>query len=176
MWLHVRAFDAQGDIVAESGRYDTATHTLIRDADIRVYEAKQGITPEFAAVVGEPAGASFHFILNNTVIKDNRIPPRGYTVAGWNTRGLRPVGATYADGQHWDDVVYAVPESVVRVSVILYYQTASAEYIDFLKRTGGVDGAALHDLWTRSPSPPVVMAMAADPAIILYMPILAKDG
>jgi uncharacterized repeat protein (TIGR01451 family) len=174
MWLHVRAHDAAGALVYESGRYDPLTHTLIRDADIKVYEAKQGLTPELAALLGQPAGASLHFALNNTVAKDNRIPPRGYTQAAWDEAGLRPVGATYEDGQYWDETAYVLPATATRVSAVLRYQTASREYVDFLRANGGFDGEALYALWEDDPSPPVVMAIAADPANVMYLPLVLR--
>ncbi len=175
LWLNIRAYDAVGRPVYESGHYNWDTHRLVRDADVVVYEAKQGITPDLAAVLGKPAGASFHFILNNTVIKDNRIPPRGYTEEAWDEPGLRPVGANYEDGQHWDEIRYVLPTETVRVTAQLLYQTASTEYIEFLRDNGGIDGQQLYDLWTRNPSPPVVMASAADPSYGLFLPIIARS-
>jgi hypothetical protein len=62
----------------------------------------------------------------------------------------------------------------VRVTALLWYQTASAEYVEFLKATGGVDGEALHDLWTRNPSPPVLMAFDADPLQRVWLPIVLR--
>ena len=101
------------------------------------------ITPELAAVLGKEAGESFHFVLNNTTVKDNRIPPRGYTVAAYDRPGMAPVGARYANGQYWDETVYALPAGAVRVVASLYYQTASKEYIDFLRARGGAAGILL---------------------------------
>jgi hypothetical protein len=176
MWLHLRAYDAAGNLVYESGAYDEAGDRLIRDGDAKVYEIKQGITPDLASLLGKPAGASFHFVLNNTVVKDNRIPPRGYTQAAFDQDGLRPVDATYANGQHWDETTYTLPDDATRVAVWLYYQTASREYVEFLEANGGVDGLALYDLWTRNPSPPVLMAFAVTPPHELYMPIITKNA
>jgi hypothetical protein len=146
------------------------------DPDIKIYETKQGITPALAAALGRPelAGESFHFVLNNTVVKDNRIPPRGYTRAAFDQPGLRPVGATYADGQYWDDTVYVLPGTAERVVVTLYYQTSSIEYVDFLRSNGGVDGAALGELWETSKSPPEAMAMAWFPNHPFYLPIVVR--
>ena len=161
-------------MVYESGVYDPATASLIPDSDLKIYEAKQGLTPELGALLGLPAGESFHFVLNNTVIKDNRIPPRGYTQARFDRPGLRPVGATYPDGQYWDDTVYTLPQNSVRVSATLYYQTSSKEYIDFLRTNGGLDGATLGNLWDSSKSPPEVMAAAFDPSLDTYFPLIFK--
>ena len=174
MWLELRAYHATGAELYASGRLDPASQRLVRDPAIKVYEAKQGLTPDWAAYLGKPPGESFHFLLNNTVIKDNRIPPRGYVRATWDQPGLRPVGADYADGQHWDETAYDLPAGTTRVVARLWYQTASAEYIDFLKATGGVDGAALYDLWERNPSPPVLMATAADPSYRFWLPLILR--
>jgi uncharacterized repeat protein (TIGR01451 family) len=173
MWIHLRAYDAGGALVYESGAYDPATG-LDRGNDAQVYEVKQGITPALADHLGVKAGDSFHFVLNNTVVKDNRIPPRGYTVAGYDQPGLRPVGATYADGQHWDEATYDLPSEATRVLAVLYYQTASKEYVDFLEANGGVEGETLGQLWEESPSPPVRMTSAFVPANYLYLPLIVR--
>jgi hypothetical protein len=174
MWLNLKAFDANGTLLYESGAYNATTGELIADPDIKVYETKQGITPELAAVAKKPAGESFHFVLNNTVIKDNRIPPRGYTQAAFNVDGLRPVGATFADGQYWDDTSYVVPAQAERVSAVLYYQTSSKEYIDFLRTNGGLDGLTLGQLWDSSKSPPEVMAVGLVNPLNAYFPVIFK--
>ncbi len=174
MWLNIKAYDADDNLVYESGAYDTTTGELTPDSDIKIYEAKQGLTPELAAVLGIPAGESFHFVLNNTVIKDNRIPPRGYTQTNFDKPGLRPVGAAYADGQYWDDTEYRLPGNTDRVTVRLYYQTASKEYVDFLRANGGLDGESLGTLWNSSKSPPEIMVTAFIPAQIYYFPLIFK--
>jgi hypothetical protein len=174
LWINLKAYDGDGQLIFESGAYDPATGILTEDPDIKIYEAKQGLTPELAAVLDKPAGESFHFVLNNTVIKDNRIPPRGYTQAAFDKPGLRPVGITYADGQHWDETSYTLPAQTERVAVTLYYQTSSKEYIDFLRSNGGIDGNTLGVLWDASRSPPEVMARASIPSHPVHLPIILK--
>jgi hypothetical protein len=164
MWLNLRAYNAAGQLIYESGAYNLTTGQLTEDTAIKVYEAKQGLTPQLAAVAGVPAGPSFHFALNNTTYKDNRIPPRGYTVVAFDQPGLRPVGATYADGQYWDDTQYTVPAATVRFVATLYYQTASSEYIDFLRELGETDGATLGLMWDDDKSPPVAVDQVTFPA------------
>lgn len=181
MWLNLKAYDAGNNLIYESGGYDPATGTLTIDSSLKIYEAKQGLTAELAAWLNQQAGQniysageSFHFVLNNSVIKDNRIPPRGYTQAAFDRPGLRPVGAMYGDGQYWDDTVYPLPPETERVVATLYYQTASKEYIDFLRAYGGVDGHTLGTLWDSSKSPPELMAVAFDPALPTYLPLIFK--
>lgn len=174
IWLNLKAYNSAQALIYESGMYDPLSGVLTEDSAIKIYEAKHGLTPQLAGVVQLPPGESFHFVLNNTTLKDNRIPPRGFSAAALSQRGLSPVGATYVAGQHWDDTVYTVPPQTERVVVTLYYQTASKEYIDFLRTNGGADGATLGTLWDSSKSPPQLMAWAADPARPFYLPLIFK--
>jgi PKD repeat protein len=182
MWLNLKAYDASNSLIYESGVYTTASGVLdYQNPTTKVYETKLGITPELATLLDRPdipasGGESFHFVLNNTILKDNRIPPRGYTVAGFDQPGLRPVGTAYADGQYWDDTSYTLPLETERVVATLYYQTSSKEYIDFLRVKGGADGGVLGTMWDDLKSPPEWMAQAAYPpavqeASFSYLPL-----
>lgn len=175
LWINVRAFDASNTLIYESGAYDESTGLLTKDADIKIYEAEQGLTSELAALVGMDPGATFHFALNNTTVKDNRIPPRGYTIAAFDRPGLRPVGAAYNDGQYWDDTNYDVSADAVYIVVTLFYQTSSREYIEFLRDKGGDDGQTLYNIWQDSKSPPQIVARAEIPAPYLnYFPMSSR--
>lgn len=68
-------------------RDNVNTGELTEDADLKRYEVKQGITPELATELGQTPGESFHFVLNNSVVKDNRIPPRGLHGGNIRRRG-----------------------------------------------------------------------------------------
>jgi hypothetical protein len=173
MWLHVRAFDAARNVVFESGRYSFATGDLIGyeaipsdpdyDPNLHVWETVQGITPAAAAAFGVTAGASNHLAMNNVRLKDNRIPPRGFSNAAFAAFDGHPIGATYADGQYWDDVTYPVGAAAVGAEVTLYYQTTSREYVEFLRdeNVTNAAGNVLFDLWNdHGKGAPVAMAQA----------------
>jgi len=172
MWLNLRAYDQEGNLVQEFGAYNPTTGEVANDT--KIYEVLQGITPELAGLLGIEAGHSFHFLLNNTVIKDNRIPPRGFTNARFDQDGLRPVGATYQDGQYWDTTDFIVPTATERLVVTLYYQTASSEYLEFLRRNGGLDGEALHQLASETPNTPQVVQIAIFPDFRYYFPLIFR--
>ncbi|MCC6358159.1 MAG: hypothetical protein IT450_05410 [Phycisphaerales bacterium] len=164
MWLQVRFYDSVGALVGESGRWDADTGDLTHDAALKVYESIPVIGENIAAVVGLPAGTEFHFALNNAIAKDNRIPPLGFSNAAYAAVGAAPVGATYADGQNWDETVYAIPEAAVRAEVALVYQSISKEFVEFLRDNGstGGPGQMLYDLWdANGKCPPEEMAAAA---------------
>jgi hypothetical protein len=132
MWINVRFLNGAGGVVQELGAYDSAT-AVLDEASTKVYEAKHGLDAAMALETGLPMGPTFHLDLNNKTYLDNRIPPRGFTNAGFEAIGAAPVGATYADGQFWDDTDFAIPAGAVRAEVSVFGQTTTREYIEFLR-------------------------------------------
>ncbi|HEV8113582.1 MAG TPA: multiheme c-type cytochrome [Planctomycetota bacterium] len=159
MWIHVRFLDAQGALVGERGAYDSATATLTT-ADTKVYEIRQGLDAAMAAATGVPQGASFHFTLNNTTVLDNRIPPRGFSNAAFDSVQAKPVGVVVEEQQYWDDTLYTAPAGAVTAVVDVYHQTTSREYIEFIRDTDTTDnlGQLAYDQWVfAGKSAPVLM-------------------
>jgi len=160
IWINFKVYDSNGSLIKESGAYDTATGILTSDAEAKIYEIKPGLSEELAPQVGLTSGPSFHFVLNNEVFLDNRIPPRGFTNANFEMIQSAPVGYTYADGQYWDNTEYYVPANAASVEATLYYQTTSKEYVEFLRDENVTNdwGQIFYDLWdTNGKSAPVAM-------------------
>jgi hypothetical protein len=145
MWINVQ-FYSGATMIAERGQYDGATADLTTN-DTTVYEIVQGLDATQAAASGLPAGESFHFVLNNTILKDNRIPPRGFVESAFEGVQAAPIAYTYMDQHHWDDVTYAIPAGATSATVNLYHQTTSKEYIEFLRDENTTNNAGL-DAWT----------------------------
>ncbi|MCC7291356.1 MAG: hypothetical protein IT449_04740 [Phycisphaerales bacterium] len=161
MWIHVECRDADGVLLREFGAYDWNRANLTTD-DTKVYEAKLGIDQAVADLTGLPVGESFHFALNNVIYKDSRIPPRGFDNAAFKRVQAAPVAKGYSDGQYWDDTVFALPVGTTQAVARVYYQTASKEYITFLRdaNTTNDKGQVLYDQWRQTgKSPPVEMAL-----------------
>jgi len=169
IWLNVRAFDSGDVLVYESGAYDFGTGELGHDHDAKIYHIEPGTSTRLGAALGIPAGPSFHFVLNDTVFLDNRIPPRGFTNAAFETVQSPPVAHTYADGQYWDDTHYALPVGTASVEVNLYYQSISKEYVEFLRDENTTDtyGQQLYDAWVAQGMAPPQLMETASTSIIL---------
>jgi hypothetical protein len=105
IWIHVTASSSLTGQTFESGNYNTSTGYLNKTG-AKVYEVKPGLSPAIAAFFSLPAGESFHFVLNDTIYSDNRIPPRGFTNANFDSIQSPPVGYAYADYQYWDTTLY----------------------------------------------------------------------
>lgn len=163
IWINVRFYDSTMSLISESGAYDVNTGYLSHDPEAKIYHIEPGIDPALASVLGLPAGPSFHFVLNNKVYKDNRIPPRGFTNAAFADFGGAPVEHSYADEQYWDDTYYVIPPGAASAEVTLYYQSTSKEFIEFLRdeNTTNNIGQEMYDLWNENDKcPPEVMQTA----------------
>ncbi len=159
MWINVRFFDSSRALLAEHGAYDPGT-AVLDTGSTKVYEGKLGLDAHAAGATGLPQGESFHFVLNNTWIKDNRIPPRGFNNTDFESVQAEPVGYAYADGQYWDDTQFSIPLGAATAEVRVFHQLVSKEYIEFLRdeNTTNTDGQTAYDQWELlGKSPPVEM-------------------
>ncbi len=118
---------------------------------------------------------TFHFILNNYVVSDNRIPPYGMRADEAERRNASPVpdsqyGAPDDDEayQYADNVALKPPSGAVRASIDLLYQPTSWEYIQFLALANTKSNTFLNtvgddvlDAWLNTGmSPPHIRASA----------------
>lgn len=159
VFLDVVFADVNDSTLVEHGAWDQQTG-LLGGAPTAVFEMTIGLSPGAAKVTGLPAGPTTHMSLADTVVSDNRIPPRGFNNVAYAAVGAGPVGATYADGQNWADVPFAIPPNATHVKVRLLYQTVTAEYIEALANGNKTNssGAELKSLWIQtSRAPPIEM-------------------
>ncbi|MHC5162231.1 MAG: hypothetical protein ACYSO4_03795, partial [Planctomycetota bacterium] len=147
------------------------------DEEAKIYEVEPAIDETVSGITGLPQGPSFHFVLNSTVEKDNRIPPRGFTNAAFENFGGAPVHYSYEDGQYWDDTEYEVPIGATSAQVTLYYQSTSKEFIEFLRDenhgtpTDEGAGLVMYNLWNdNGKCPPEVMKQIQIDLILKTVP------
>jgi hypothetical protein len=125
------------------------------------------MTGEIKYTLGYLAGMSadssletFHFALNNTVIKDNRIPPYGMSYDEAERRNASPVpqdqynGKSGGEYNYYDELSLTLPTGAKSATIDLLYQPTSWEYIQFLYRATddnngflGDEGNNMLDAW-----------------------------
>ncbi len=161
-WVEVRLRDAGGNLLREYGAYDAASAELDEQSTI-VYEMAVGLSDAAATATGLAAGRTTHMALADTIVKDTRIPPRGFRNASYAAAGAPVVGRQYADGQYWDDARFWIPASAASAEVRVLYQTVTRHYIEALRDANESDhwGDTLHALWEESGrAAPIQMAAA----------------
>jgi hypothetical protein len=135
-------------------------------------------------LAASPAGTqlhTFHFVLNNVVVEDHRIPPYGFRYDDARARNALPVpanqfGSPAAGGtyNHWDDRAFSIPAGATSAQIRLYYQQTSWEYIQFLWKQNDQlspflknEGKNLLDAWLNtSMSAPLQITMATVSGLI----------
>lgn len=178
VWVNVRFFDELDALVGEHGAYDDA-NAILDTASTKVYESVQVVGADAAAASGIPQGTHGHLVLASQIDKDNRIPPIGFTNAGFASVRAEPIAATYADGQYWDDTSFPVPIGASRAEVRIFYQTTSREYIDHLKDANvtNSDGDTAHAMWVLyGKSAPVEMDFVDVPLTASNLGDVNNDG
>lgn len=142
LWLHLKASDAQGRVVFESGASDEAVgdephrSRIVSASQTMVYEAEHA----------DLGGQRTHSLLRAAkYLKDNRILPRGFVSQtklpdGMPSALIAPVGTggdpDFLPGS--DRVVYEIPVSAVRIEVEALYQSIKPAHA---RSTAGHDNA-----------------------------------
>jgi hypothetical protein len=145
-----------------------------------------------AAAAPGTAKHSFHFILNNTVLGDTRIPPYGMTYDEAERRNMLPVpasqygnpgpGGTY---DYFDLVPLNPPAGAAWATIDLLYQPTSWEYVQFLDLANDGSNAFLatvgddiREAWfATGMAEPVAMASTTWSAPgELFVPFCSGDG
>lgn len=134
MWLSIEIRDESERLVGASGRYDSERGQLLRDPQLRTYEVKLGEVLSDGSV-----HESFHFIRNNVLLLDTRIPPEGF--APPPRSGAEPLGRNYREStgafRHFDEVHYRFEGlcgvGELKAKARLLYQANTREYMEFLR-------------------------------------------
>jgi hypothetical protein len=158
------------------------------------YDRATADTPDYTLgdLLGQAAGTyheTFHFVLNNYVSSDNRIPPFGMRYEEARIRNALPVPADqYGGGQaggiynYWDEIDLAAlrPAEAVSARIDLLYQGTSWEYIQFLANNNngqnaflGSEGVNMLDAWINAEiDAPEVLEVGGDRNMV--PPVLMK--
>jgi hypothetical protein len=138
--------DAGDNVIWSNGDWDPATGALDADAQTKVYEIKQGIWDSAEGechTENDKGQEQFHFVINNCIAKDNRIPPLGFT--GAQNPEMSAYDYSYpstAPGSgrsvNFDETQYSIPVLPgtvfpVTVNATLRYQLVTREYVEFLR-------------------------------------------
>lgn len=173
VWIHLTVFDAQGNVVFESGNWAADGSIVENDNDLNpaAYEPHYQVikSPEqvqiYEAIIADVDGAVTTVLLRGAgYLKDNRLLPSGFdnAIAGQDAavRGLASDDADFqGDG---DRVVYQVEvgnaPAPFRVTVELLYQSISYRWAMNLNKYQGPEGELFLSFYDELPNFPVVVA------------------
>ena len=147
-WLHLRASDAAGTVVFESGGWSEKGQLVGRGAAVLDSELRDGPTQAHrqridkpsqvqiyqALMAGEDGEVTFQLMRAATYAKDNRLLPKGWRETGPRASDTEPAGTggdtDFADGT--DLVTYAIDtggaDGPFTIEAELVYQTLSPRF------------------------------------------------
>jgi len=167
MWLEIEVKDEADNVLLHSGRYDDPTGILIEDEQQRRYEV----------VLASGGVVSFHFALQDEIVSDGRIPPRGFRPKP----DTQPVGRDYPEVQtgilaHWDEAPYSVEipsdaTGTVTITATLWYQSISRDYVYALNSYSQAPAVQrMVAIWNDYGKAPPHQMQQVDSTFVLYKP------
>ncbi len=203
-WLHVVVTDANGTVIFESGAWDPESGE-IRNLDAGYEPHYDRITDSaqvqiYEAIMGNTSGAVTYTLLRGaTYLKDNRLPPLGFTTTHISYDSTRIYGRAAEDpnfnrngdqeGTGIDTVTYIIgnvsANTDYQITVEMVYQTAMPRFIaDLLQHdTPEVTRfAGYYQSADKSPIPVASITVGAgptgidhpDPAVVAETPLLVQ--
>jgi hypothetical protein len=165
MWLHIKAVDEAGTVIFESGYMKDgylvrdkyrANGKIVDDPDknmIKVYEM-EAVADGYDESVIAKGNEHFHFILMNRIVKDNRIPPKGFNKEAFTADGAFIIPHDSKDTDY-ADVTEKCGGRARDLPIIGSYDGADCDNY-------GTWGLTLYDLWEKANmGPPVIVQESA---------------
>jgi Bacterial TSP3 repeat/Cytochrome c554 and c-prime len=161
---NTRIYEVHGAITQEWASKLLAVSGAYATVPVAYDRTTGAVTKTVGDIAAQAPGTwheTFHFVLNNKVVKDTRIPPYGMAYDEAASRNILPVPATqYGDPgaggtyNYWDALTLNPPPGAVSATIRLMYQPTSWEYIQFLAHanSGSVtflanEGSNILDAW-----------------------------
>lgn len=167
MWLQVTAWDAEENVLFESGRlnedgsiegetapYEAHHDTLFNGEDVQIYES----------ILGDHRGDPTLTLLRAaSLLKDNRLLPTGWQAEGPAADTTAPHGAALEDDDFMaggETVTVLLPGTVARVAVGLRYRPLSNHLVAHLTETETDAAADFIEYYQGSDTTPATVATA----------------
>ena len=168
-WLHVTVRNVMQEVVFESGVWDTDGEIVGLDTPYEPHHqlvGDAGQVPIWEAVMGDVDGDPTAQLLHGAqYLKDNRIPPRGYSTLAMASDTIGTVGTdgddnyTVSEGVEYagrDEVRYAIPvapgwDQPLSVVIELCYQSIKPAFIENLARHDAPEITAMRTFHADAP-------------------------
>ncbi len=178
-WIHLKVTDANGTVIFESGKWNPQ--------DGEIYALDEGYEPHYdvitdtsqvqvyEAIMGDINGNVTYTLLRGfTYLKDNRLPPKGFTTSHVTYDSIRIYGAAAEDpnfnrsgtqeGTGIDTVTYIIAGASAStdyiISAELLYQTAMPRFIADILQHDTPEVTRFAGYYQNADKAPIVVASA----------------
>lgn len=171
VWIHLTVGDNLGNVVFESGAWNSAGEIIGLDPE---YESHYDVIQDenevqvYEGVMKDDWDEVTRLLLRaKEFIKDNRLPPAGFSTAHLNYEYMKIIGAAEVDddfnagGSGADTVLYQIDLDSAggpfTVAVEVCYQTVTPGEAVHLTENGTAEAALFNDLYTVADKAPVIL-------------------
>jgi hypothetical protein len=177
VWIHLTVSDDSGAVIFESGAWDASGEIVGLDTN---YEPHYDIIDDagqvqiYEGVMMDDWGAATRLLLRaRDFIKDNRLPPAGFSTVNEDDKYIKIIGNAADDvdfnaggsgpggGNGADTIHYQIPVDLAggpfTVAVQVCYQTLTPGEVGHLTEKGTAEAVLFGDLYGAADKSPVIM-------------------
>jgi len=174
MWIHLKVEQGIGNVVFESGQWDATGKIINYNSDYEphydVINSEEQVQVYEGVFVNNEQQVTYALLRAYEYIKDNRLPPQGFSTSHLSYDTTKIVGNAVDDpnfnrigmvqGTGGDSVTYlipALPNAEYRITAEVCYQTIKTELVDHIRPINNGDINRFVNMYDALPNVPFIM-------------------
>jgi hypothetical protein len=174
MWIHLKVEQGVGNLIFESGQWDAAGKIINYNSDYEphydVIDSEEQVQVYEGVFVNNEQQVTYALLRAYEYIKDNRLPPQGFSTTHPSYDTTKIVGNAVGDpnfnrigmvqGTGGDSVTYlipALPNTEYRITAEVCYQTIKTELVDHIRPINNLDINRFVSMYDALPNIPFIM-------------------
>ena len=174
MWIHLKVEQGIGNVVFESGQWDATGKIINYNSDYEphydVINSEEQVQVYEGVFVNNEQQVTYALLRAYEYIKDNRLPPQGFSTTHPSYDTTKIVGNAVGDpnfnrigmvqGTGGDSVTYLIPvlpNAEYRITAEVCYQTIKTELVDHIRPINNIDINSFVAMYDALPNVPFIM-------------------
>jgi hypothetical protein len=174
MWVHLKVEQGIGNVIFESGQWDGTGKIINYNSDYEPHydliDAENQVQVYEGVFVNDQQQVTYTLLRATEYIKDNRLPPQGFSTNSVSYDTVKIVGNAVDDtnfnrygtyqGSGGDSVTYLIPtlpNTEYRITAEVCYQTVKTELVDHIRPINNGDINRFVAMYDALPNIPFIM-------------------
>ncbi|MCW8805617.1 MAG: T9SS type A sorting domain-containing protein, partial [Ignavibacteriaceae bacterium] len=174
MWIHLKVEQGVGNIIFESGQWDSTGKIINYNSDYEPHydliDAEDQVQVYEGVFVNTDQQVTYTLLRASEYVKDNRLPPQGFTTTHPSYDSIKITGNAVNDinfnkdgmnqGSGADSITYFIPSfpnTEYRITVEFCYQTIKTELVDHVRNINNGDINQFINMYDALPNIPFIM-------------------
>jgi len=174
MWIHLKVEQGTGNVVFESGQWDSTGNIINYDSDYEPHydliNSEDQVQVYEGVFVNTDQQVTYTLLRASEYIKDNRLPPQGFStnhpsydttkITGFANNDLNFNRSGLNEGTGGDSVTYhiqSLPNTEYRVTAEICYQTVKPQLVDHIRGINHNDINRFVSMYDALPNTPFIM-------------------